>query len=101
MIDGIVGPWFLEPYRRAARASGVALHYVVLRPSDPVVSIARVQNRTEQGLKDAAVIRDVYRQFSNLGPLERHALDAAGQTPEQTATLIDAQWRSGRVRLPD
>src|ERR1044072_7605807 len=30
IVDGIVGPWFVDPYRKAAK--GVALHYAVLLP---------------------------------------------------------------------
>jgi energy-coupling factor transporter ATP-binding protein EcfA2 len=32
LCDGIVGPWFLAPFRIACERRGVDLHYVVLRP---------------------------------------------------------------------
>src|SRR5258708_12425279 len=32
ICDGIVGPWFLAPFRDQATSTGLPLHYVVLRP---------------------------------------------------------------------
>lgn len=98
-VDGIVGPWFLEPYRNAARENGIALHYAVLRPVDPAISVGRVQNRTEQGLKDEAVIRDLYRQFSNLGALEKHVFDPGTANPQEIATALRQRLEAGAFRL--
>ncbi|MGN6515048.1 MAG: AAA family ATPase [Rhizomicrobium sp.] len=98
-VDGIVGPWFLEPYRKASRESGIALHYVVLRPVDPAISVGRVQNRTEQGLKDETVIRDLYQQFSNLGVLERNVFDPGAASPQDIATALKAKIAAGAFRL--
>lgn len=46
VCDGIVGPWFLEPFRAAAAGADLSLHYVVLRPDEstrtsPPASCAR------------------------------------------------------------
>jgi cytidylate kinase len=42
VIDGIVGPWFLEPFTIAARRGSLRLHYLVLRPSvDSVLAPSR------------------------------------------------------------
>jgi predicted kinase len=34
VLDGIVGPWFLRPFRAASQSAGVPLHYLVLRPDE-------------------------------------------------------------------
>src|SRR5436190_13341169 len=34
MVDGIVGPWFFEPWLAAARLHGLDLRYVVLMPDE-------------------------------------------------------------------
>jgi chloramphenicol 3-O-phosphotransferase len=33
VLDGVVGPWALSPFRDAAKRDGLDLYYVVLRPS--------------------------------------------------------------------
>src|SRR5579864_9064566 len=43
--DGVVGPWLLEPWLQLAREKTIAVHYVVLRPSEDV-TVARVVRRT-------------------------------------------------------
>ncbi|MCX5384821.1 AAA family ATPase [Streptomyces sp. NBC_00083] len=40
VVDGVVGPWFLEAYEKAAEAAGVGLVYVVLRPDRESRSLA-------------------------------------------------------------
>src|SRR5512146_514421 len=34
LVDGIVGPWFFDPWRDQARAHGLDLRFVVLRPHE-------------------------------------------------------------------
>jgi adenylate kinase family enzyme len=99
IVDGIVGPWFLEPYREAARTSGIALDYVVLRPADPATSLGRIQSRSEQGLKDEAVVRDLYRQFSGLGAFEAHVVDSGNGPADTVADMVRAGLTAGRFRL--
>ena len=98
IIDGIVGPWFLEPFRDAAK-KGVAFDYVVLRPSE-AETVRRGTARTfEKALRDEAVIAQMWRAFSDLGPLERHALDSTAAAPEVTAAQIRSGVAAGRFRL--
>ncbi len=94
IVDGIVGPWFLAPFTTL----GVALHYVVLRP--PLeVAIRRCQDRGGDTLTDPEPIAALHRQLSDLGELERHAIDIGDQAREQTfATVVEA-LRGGTFRL--
>ncbi len=74
VVDGIIGPWFLQPFRRLA----MPLHYVVLRP--PLdVAILRCQKRGGNTLTDPAPITALHQQFSSLAQLERHVLPNDGQ----------------------
>ncbi|HEX2874548.1 MAG TPA: AAA family ATPase [Polyangiaceae bacterium] len=87
VVDGIVGPWFLEPWLALAR-SGMDVHYVVLRP-DEASTIARGTARTAPGaLTDAAVISQMWRQFAELGAFEAHALDTSALTPDETVMRV-------------
>jgi len=97
IIDGVVGPWFLAPFREAA--AGLPLHWIVLRPADADITVARVQQRGAHGLKAEGPVRDLYRQFADLGALERHAFDCDELTPEETATVVAARLAAGEFRL--
>ena len=44
MLDGVVGPWFLDIYREAAADAGQLIDYVVLRPTLETV-VARARDR--------------------------------------------------------
>lgn len=43
-VDGIVGPWFFDPWRAAAKAHAVDLRYVALIP-DEAATVARATAR--------------------------------------------------------
>jgi chloramphenicol 3-O-phosphotransferase len=94
VIDGIVGPWFLDIYRDAL---GRELHYVVLRPPEPD-AMRRAANRAVNPV--AAYPPGLYAAFADLGPLEPHALDTSGAGPDETAALISAALVAGRFALP-
>ncbi|ASY63890.1 hypothetical protein SJ05684_c24500 [Sinorhizobium sojae CCBAU 05684] len=94
IVDGIVGPWFLEPFRKIT----APLHYVVLRP--PLdVAIRRCQERGGDTLTDPGPIAALHQQLSSLGPLERHVLSTDGHTREDTLIAVLEAVNSGRFRL--
>ena len=99
IIDGIVGPWFLAPYRAAAAAKNVPLHYAVLRPASADITFARVQARGTHGLKAEGPVRDLFRQFSDLGVLETHAFDSGKMSAEETAASLGARLSAGEFLL--
>ena len=94
IVDGIVGPWFMEPFRKIA----APLHYVVLRPSVDV-AIRRCQERGGDTLTDAETIAALHRQLSSLGPLERNVLSTGAQSREATLGMVIEAVRSGAFRL--
>ncbi|WP_326796067.1 nucleoside/nucleotide kinase family protein [Streptomyces sp. NBC_01808] len=99
VLDGVVGPWFVDAYRAAARAAGVPLHYVVLRP-DERTTLARATARTgPDALTDPEPVRAMHREFADLGPYETHALDTGGQPPEATAAAVRDAVAAGAYRL--
>ncbi|AEG05131.1 ATP-binding protein [Sinorhizobium meliloti] len=94
VVDGIVGPWFLEPFRKIT----APLHYVVLRP--PLdVAIRRCQQRGGDTLTDPVPIAALHQQLSSLGPLERHVLPTEGHTREDTLSAVIQAVKSGSFRL--
>lgn len=99
VVDGIVGPWFLPPFRERAARDGIAIDYVVLRPSK-ATAISRGVAREERGaMRDEKVIAQMWDHFADLGVLERHALDNGGHTTIQTAEAILNGLAAGTFRL--
>ncbi|MCA1405083.1 ATP-binding protein [Ensifer sp. IC3342] len=94
IVDGIVGPWFLAPFKEIA----VPVHYVVLRP--PLdVAIRRCQERGGDSLTDPGPITELHKQFSSLGQFERHALPIDAHTPEDVLGAVSKAVESGAYRL--
>ncbi len=99
VLDGVVGPWFVDAYRAAARAAGVPLHYVVLRPDEPT-TLARATARTgPDALTDPGPVRAMHREFADLGAYEPHALDTGGRPPDATAAAVRDAVAAGTYRL--
>lgn len=95
VVDGIIGPWFLQPFK----ALGVPRHYIVLRP--PLdVAIQRCRERGGDTLNDPEPIAALHQQLSSLGDLERHVLRTEGHSREETLTKVIEAVRSGVFRLP-
>jgi adenylate kinase family enzyme len=87
VLDGIVGPWFLDPFRTASTTLSVPLHYVVLRP-DERTALARAAARGHEALTDPEPIRSLYQQFADLGELDKYALDSGNQTADETTSAV-------------
>ncbi len=87
VLDGILGPWALQPFRDAAAHDGLPLSYVVLRPSLEV-ALARATAREGGALTEVEPITGLYGAFADLGELEHCAIDSSEQTPEETAAAM-------------
>ena len=98
VVDGIIGPWFLPPYREAAAAGAWTMSYVVLR-ADLETTLGRARQRADTELKDVDAITGLHGAFADLGELEPHALDTSRLDAASTAEAIREVVRSGRVRL--
>ncbi|MFI7064803.1 AAA family ATPase [Kribbella sp. NPDC050124] len=98
VVDGVIGPWFLPPFLKAAADEHWSLSYVVLRP-DLDTTISRAQGRAAGELKDVEAITGLHTAFADLADLESHALDTAALTPEQTAAAVREAVAAGTHRL--
>lgn len=98
VVDGIIGPWSLEPFVEAARRGRLRLSFVVLRP-DLATTLARATAREGRELKSVDAIKGLYGAFASLGALERHVVDNSANRLEQSATRIREAWDSERFTL--
>jgi gluconate kinase len=103
VVSGIFGPWYLDLVTDVIRQKIDDLHYVVLRPSLEV-TLGRAQTRPPltpgiSPLTDEGPIRQLWEQFQNLGPLERHVIDNGAQNPLETATDVWTRFVNGSLSL--
>jgi hypothetical protein len=94
IVDGIVGPWFLDPFRRLQQP----VHYLVLRP-DLDVATDRCRRRGGDTLTDPVHIAALHEQFADLGRLDKHVIKTAGQSLDQTLASVRAALSGGNYRL--
>ena len=64
VMDGVVGPWFLDIYRLIAADTRTELHYVVLRP-DLETAVVRARDRIKSPLSDYPP--RIYEGLAHLG----------------------------------
>jgi cytidylate kinase len=94
VVDGIIGPWFLDPWRALSRP----VSYVVLRPSLEATE-RRAATRGEHPLKDLSVVGFMHAAFADLGALEHHAVDSSDETAEETAAVVERRLAAGELVL--
>jgi chloramphenicol 3-O-phosphotransferase len=98
VVDGIVGPWFLGPFRAAAERDHLQLSYVVLRPTLEA-TLSRARERAADELKDVDAITGLYEAFTELDELERHVIDTSDLDESRTAVEVRRAVASARCRL--
>ncbi len=96
IIDGIVGPWFLDVYRAAAARAGRSIDYVVLRPNK-ALAVERARTRAINPVN--AYPPKIFEGFAELGPLEGHVIAVERQSIEDIVRLVQAGVASRRYRL--
>jgi broad-specificity NMP kinase len=94
VVDGILGPWFLDPWRELSEP----VAYVVLRPSVDVAE-QRAAARGDHPLKDLSVVGVMHAAFADLGALESHALDTSSMAPAETADEVLRRLHAGLLAL--
>lgn len=99
VLDGIVGPWFLDLAIASARRRNVTVHYLVLRP-DEATAVTRATGRTHpDALTDEVPVRQMWAAFTALGPYEGHVIDPTALTPDETVDAVRHALREERLRL--
>ncbi|MCI9224881.1 MAG: AAA family ATPase [Acutalibacter sp.] len=98
-VDGVIGPWFLAPWRALAKR-GLDLRYIVLRPDkgETMARAAEREQRAEFPLQPENVAF-MWDMFADLGEYERHAVNTAGQSPNETAALVSKALDAGLYRI--
>jgi len=97
VYDGVLGPWFLESFLRAA---GVAeLHYALLLP--PLeVCLARVGSRRGHGFTDPTAAEHMWWQLQRADLASRHVIPDHDRPATSIAARVAQLLEAGRLRYP-
>jgi cytidylate kinase len=96
VVDGVIGPWFLDVFRSELGPAQLSLQYVVLR-AELAETIRRGTTRPDP--VDERIVRAMHPQFADLGPLEHHAVHTSGQTSEAVLAVLLEGLRAKRFAL--
>jgi cytidylate kinase len=98
-VDGIVGPWFFDPWLEAVQRHAIDLRYVVLLPSEDEAA-RRISLRTRPGdMTDENVARQMWQAFQALPPPDGHLIDTTDQRIDQTMSEILKRLEAGDFAL--
>ena len=110
VLDGIIGPWFLNRLLARACTGQVDVHYVILRPVQTVAA-QRILGRPEDELSgrhqaiaaerpdDPGAAARMYQEFSALGAYEKHVIDSSAMSAEETAEVVRQLVATGHLRV--
>jgi predicted kinase len=101
IIDGVIVPWYYPRFRRRLQKAELDVATAILRPSLAACT-SRAGRRAsiplaETGfrpLAEPAVIEQMWQEFADLGPLERHLIDNDALGPEATADEVMTRLRN-------
>ncbi|MEO2203084.1 AAA family ATPase [Paenibacillus pabuli] len=89
IIDGIVGPWFLEPWLKVVQ-DNYEVHYIILRAIKEV-TMKRAINRSKLDEdSNIELVEKMWEQFNNLGHFESNIIDTTHQSIDQSVLTIKA-----------
>lgn len=87
IVDGIIGPWFLEPWLNIVR-EGYEVHYIILR-ANKEETLKRAIERSKLDRKtNIELVETMWKQFNNLGTYEKNILDTTLFSVEDTVFAI-------------
>lgn len=98
IVDGIVGPWFLEPWLRTAE-EGVEVHYLVLRAGKEETLRRAIGRAAGDPAFNAGLVEAMWAQFQDLGDYEAYALDTTRLSVSGTVAAIRKRIAAGRALL--
>lgn len=97
IVDGIIGPWFIEPWVKAARER-YEVHYFILRANRETTLRRAVERSKLDRETNIELVEAMWEQFSHLGKYESYVIDTTECSVEKTVSLLQEQLK-GRTKL--
>lgn len=98
IVDGVIGPWFLEPWLQAVK-NGFDVRYIVLRPNKETTITRAIERQGPGALVSPEVVGDMWNCFTNLGQYELYAIDTTMENIEESVSAVRKLLADGAMRL--
>ena len=98
IVDGIVGPWFLEQWKALAQED-YEVHYIVLRASKKETMKRAVERSKLDRKTNIESVETMWEQFSGLGVYESNVIDTTTFTIKDTVSAIKERVACGTSLL--
>lgn len=98
IVDGIVGPWFLEPWLDAVQ-EGYEVHYIILRAGKEETMKRAVERSKLDREANIGLVETMWGQFHELGAFETNVIDTTNCSVQDTVSLIKEKIANGTVLL--
>ena len=87
IVDGIIGPWFLEPWFKIVH-EGYEVHYIILRASKEE-TMQRAINRSKLDREtNIELVEVMWEQFGNIGQYEKNVINTTNYSITDTVSKI-------------
>ena len=98
IVDGIIGPWFLEPWLNIVR-EGYEVHYIVLRANrNETMRRAVGRSKLDEGT-NIELVETMWEQFCDLGVYERNVIETTNFSIRDTVSAIKEKVSDGTALL--
>ena len=98
IVDGIVGPWFLEPWKALAQED-YEVHYIVLRASKEETMKRAVERSKLDRKTNVELVETMWEQFCNLGIYESNVIDTTTYSIQETVSAVQEKIASRAALL--
>ncbi|EEO6976056.1 hypothetical protein G4118_001448, partial [Campylobacter jejuni] len=98
IVDGIVGPWFLEPWLNIVQEH-YEVHYIVLRASKEETMKRAIERSKLDRETNIELVETMWNQFSNLGIYELNVIDTTTHSVKDTVSAVKEKIVSGMALL--
>ena len=98
IVDGIVGPLFLEPWRALVRED-YEVHYIVLRASKEETMKRAVERSKLDRKTNVELVETMWEQFCNLGIYESNVIDTTTYSIQETVSAVQEKIASRAALL--
>lgn len=87
IVDGIVGPWFLEPWIKTAREN-YEVHYIILRAGKDETMKRAVERSKLSMAVNIQLVETMWGQFNHLDSYEVNVINTTNHSIEETVSVI-------------
>lgn len=98
VLDGVIGPWFVDRYRERAADAGIELSYVVLAAPLDVTLRRAAERQGAERLRDPGPITTMHAAFADLGRWSAHVVLTGDRTAEEIAADLRSRLPAGAFR---